>query len=166
MENKLTLRKGIIEDLPAIFELIKELADYEKAPNEVSVTLAEMQHHGFGSHSIFEFFVAIEEEKIIGMALYYYKYSTWKGRCLFLEDIIVTSSKRGLGIGRLLFNEVGKVAQKQGVRRMEWQVLDWNVDAINFYKKMPVQLDGEWINCKLTSKELNEIFNLSSGESL
>jgi GNAT superfamily N-acetyltransferase len=158
MENKVTIRKGTIEDLPAILELIKELADFEKAPNEVSVTLAEMQHHGFGAHAIFEFFVAIEEEKIIGLALYYYKYSTWKGRCLFLEDIIVTESKRGLGVGKLLFNEVGKVAHQQGVRRMEWQVLDWNEPAINFYKKMPVHLDGEWINCKLTKKELDEIF--------
>jgi len=158
MENKITIRKGEIDDLPAILELIKELADYEKAPNEVSVTLAEMQHHGFGSKSIFEFFVAIEDDKTIGLALYYYKYSTWKGRCLFLEDIIVTESKRGLGIGKLLFYEVGKVAQKQGVRRMEWQVLDWNEQAINFYKKMPVHLDAEWINCKLTNKELDEIF--------
>lgn len=159
MENKITIRKGIIEDLPAVLELIKELAIYEKAPNEVSVTLAEMQHHGFGTHAIFEFFVALESEKIIGLALYYYKYSTWKGRCLFLEDIIVTESKRGLGIGKLLFNEVGKVAQQQGVRRMEWQVLDWNEQAINFYKKMPVHLDAEWINCKLTNKELDEIFS-------
>ncbi len=158
MENKVTVRKGEIDDLPPILELIKELADYEKAPNEVSVTLAEMQHHGFGAKSIFEFYVAIEEEKIIGLALYYYKYSTWKGRCLFLEDIIVTASKRGLGVGKLLFNEVGKVAHKQGVRRMEWQVLDWNEQAINFYKKMPVHLDAEWINCKLTNKELNELF--------
>jgi len=158
MENNITIRKGEIDDLQAVLELIKELADYEKAPNEVSVTLAEMQHHGFGAKSIFEFFVAIEEEKIIGIALYYYKYSTWKGRCLFLEDIIVTSSMRGKGVGRLLFDEVGKVAQEQGVRRMEWQVLDWNEQAINFYKKMPVLLDGEWINCKLTNKELDALF--------
>jgi GNAT superfamily N-acetyltransferase len=158
MENKVTIRKGVIDDLPAILELIKELATYEKAPNEVSVTLAEMQHHGFGPNAIFEFFVAIEEEKTIGLALYYYKYSTWKGRCLFLEDIIVTESKRGLGVGKLLFNEVGKVAHQQGVRRMEWQVLDWNEPAINFYKKMPVYLDAEWINCKLTNKELDVIF--------
>ena len=158
MENKVTIRKGEIDDIPAILRLIKELADFEKAPNEVSVTIAEMQHHGFGANAIFEFFVAIENEKIIGLALYYYKYSTWKGRCLFLEDIIVTESKRGLGIGKLLFNEVGKVAQKQGVRRMEWQVLDWNEQAIKFYKKMPVYLDAEWINCKLTNKEMDEIF--------
>lgn len=158
MVQKITIRKGEIHDLPAILDLIKELAAFEKAPNEVSVTLAEMQHHGFGAHAIFEFFVALDEDKIVGLALYYYKYSTWKGRCLFLEDIIVTESKRGLGIGRLLFNEVGKVAQKQGVRRMEWQVLDWNKDAISFYKKMPVHLDAEWINCKLTTKELDDLF--------
>lgn len=158
MENKIETRKGLIDDLPAVLELVKELAAYEKAPNEVSVTLAEMQHHGFGASRIFEFFVALEQHKIVGIALYYYKYSTWKGRCLFLEDIIVTSAKRGLGIGKLLFYEVGKVAQTQGVRRMEWQVLDWNEDAIKFYKKMPVHLDAEWINCKLTDKELNELF--------
>jgi GNAT superfamily N-acetyltransferase len=158
MENKITIRKGELNDLPAVLALVKELADFEKAPNEVSVTIAEMQYHGFGPNAIFEFFVAIENEKIIGLALYYYKYSTWKGRCLFLEDIIVTATKRGLGIGKLLFYEVGKIAQAQGVRRMEWQVLDWNEQAINFYKKMPVHLDGEWINCKLTNKELEEIF--------
>ena len=86
----MTIRKGTSQDLSAVLELIKELAIYEKAPNEVSVSVAEMEQNGFGSHPLFEFFVATEEEKIVGLALYYYKYSTWKGRCLFLEDIIVT----------------------------------------------------------------------------
>ncbi len=153
MENKITIRKGEIDDLPAILELIKELADYEKAPNEVSVTLAEMQHHGFGTHAIFEFFVAIEADKIIGLALYYYKYSTWKGRCLFLEDIIVTESKRGLGIGKLLFYEVGKVAQKQGVRRMEWQVVGLertsHLIKTSTKKCLYVHLDAEWIQLQV-----------------
>ena len=92
------------------------------------------------------------------MALYYYKYSTWKGKCLFLEDIIVTENERGQGIGKLLFNEVIKVAKEEKVRRMEWQVLDWNKPAIHFYKTYDVTLDGEWINCKLTNHDL-EKFN-------
>ncbi|MFN4931695.1 MAG: GNAT family N-acetyltransferase [Bacteroidota bacterium] len=154
----MTIRKGTSQDLSAVLELIKELAIYEKAPNEVSVSVTEMEQNGFGPHPLFEFFVATEDEKIVGLALYYYKYSTWKGRCLFLEDIIVTESKRGNGIGKLLFDEVGKVAQQQGVRRMEWQVLEWNEPAINFYKKMPVHLDSEWINCKLTNYELDTLY--------
>ena len=152
------IRIGVKSDLPRVLELIKELAVFENAPNEVEVSVDEMMNWGFGQDKIFDFFVLEKESVIVGIAVYYYKYSTWKGRCLFLEDIIVTESKRGLGIGKLLFNEVGKVAQKQGVRRMEWQVLDWNEQAIKFYKKMPVYLDSEWINCKLTNKEMDEIF--------
>ena len=154
----IVIRTGTKADIPFALNLVKELAAYEKAPNEVEVTIEEMTEWGFGTDKQFDFFVAAENEVIVGLALYYYKYSTWKGKCLFLEDIIVTESKRGLGIGKLLFNEVGKVAQKQGVRRMEWQVLDWNEQAIKFYKKMPVYLDSEWINCKLTNKEMDEIF--------
>lgn len=150
----LSIRKGTKEDLPGILHLIKELAIYEKAPQEVEVTVQEMESWGFGADRIFEFFVAEEESRLIGLALYYYKYSTWKGKCLFLEDIIVTEAERGRGIGKLLFDETVKVAKAQNVRRMEWQVLEWNEPAIKFYEKYNSVLDGEWINCKLTDHQL------------
>ncbi|MEO8759486.1 MAG: GNAT family N-acetyltransferase [Bacteroidia bacterium] len=148
------IRKGVEADLAHVLDLVKELAAYEKAPDEVEVTLAEMQNWGFGKDKLFEFFVAENENKIIGIALYYYKYSTWKGKCLFLEDIVVTESYRRYGLGSKLFNEVVLVAKQQNVRRMEWQVLDWNEPAINFYKKYNASLDGEWINGKLTHQQL------------
>lgn len=152
----MNIRKGTIQDLPLILKLIKELAAYEKAPNEVEVTIAQMENWGFGHEKIFDFFVAEKKGNIVGMALYYYKYSTWKGKCLFLEDIIVTESERRFGIGKLLFEEVTKVAKAEGVKRMEWQVLDWNEPAIQFYKKYNAHLDSEWINCKLTYNDLQK----------
>lgn len=150
------IRKGVQADLPQVLSLVKELAIYEKAPAEVEVTIDEMINWGFGSDKLFDFFVCEKETKIIGIALYYYKYSTWKGKCLFLEDIIVTESERKNGYGKLLFNEVAKVAKQQKVRRMEWQVLEWNTPAIEFYKKYNSNFDGEWVNCKLTFEQLQE----------
>jgi GNAT superfamily N-acetyltransferase len=150
----LQIRKGNQQDLPQVLALIKELATYEKAPDEVVVTIEEMENWGFGKDKVFDFFVATNEDKIVGLALYYFKYSTWKGRCLFLEDIIVTETFRGKGLGKKLFEKVAKVAKMEKVRRMEWQVLDWNEPAIQFYKKYPSYFDAEWINCKLTDKEL------------
>ncbi|MCC6252238.1 MAG: GNAT family N-acetyltransferase [Bacteroidia bacterium] len=156
--NKIIIRKGKPADLPHALSLIKELAVYEKAPHEVSVGLEEMKELGFGRKKIFHFFVAEKNNKVIGLALYYFKYSTWKGRCLYLDDIIVTEKERGAGVGKLLFDKVAQIAKKENVRRMEWQVLNWNKPAINFYQKMPVILDDEWINCKLTDRELKKIF--------
>lgn len=149
-----TIRIGTQNDIPRVLELVRELAVFEKAPNEVEVTVAEMIDWGFGKDKIFDFFVLEKERVIVGIAVYYYKYSTWKGKCLFLEDIIVTENERKNGYGKLLFNEVVKVAKAQEVRRMEWQVLDWNAPAIEFYKKYNSNLDGEWINCKLTFEQL------------
>ncbi len=148
------IRTGTEKDIPYALELVKELAVFEKAPAEVEVTINEMANWGFGKDKIFDFFVLEKDNIIVGMALYYYKYSTWKGKCLFLEDIIVTEKERKNGYGKLLFNEVVKVAKAQKVRRMEWQVLDWNEPAIEFYKKYKSHLDGEWINCKLTFEQL------------
>jgi len=149
-----TIRKGTINDLPQVLNLVKELATYEKAPNEVTVTIPEMEADGFGENPIFNFFVAETEGNIIGIALYYMKYSTWKGKCVFLEDIIVTEQHRKHGIGKKLFDEVAKVAKRLNVKRLEWQVLEWNEPAINFYKKLNSHFDKEWINCKLTDKDL------------
>lgn len=151
------IRQGTKADIPFALNLVKELAVYEKAPNEVEVTIEEMTDWGFGSDKQFDFFVALENNVIVGLALYYYKYSTWKGKCLFLEDIIVTESQRGKGLGKLLFDKVVQVAKEQKVRRMEWQVLDWNTPAIEFYKKYDATLDGEWVNCKLTNHQLEKM---------
>ena len=151
------IRKGTEYDIEQALSLIKELAIYEKAPDEVEVTPNEMRAWGFGSNKIFDFFVAEENDVIIGMALYYFKYSTWKGKCLFLEDIIVTETQRGKGIGKLLFDKIIEVSKETNVRRMEWQVLDWNTPAINFYKKYAATLDGEWINGKLTKVQLEKL---------
>ena len=148
------IRKGTETDLEQVLDLVKELAIYEKAPDEVEVTIAEMQNWGFGKDKLFEFFVAEYQHTIVGIALYYYKYSTWKGKCLFLEDIIITEKYRRFGLGSKLFNEVALVAKQQQVRRMEWQVLDWNKPAIDFYKKYNAHLDAEWINGKLTYEQL------------
>ncbi|PBQ30393.1 GNAT family N-acetyltransferase [Sphingobacteriaceae bacterium] len=150
------LRKGTEKDLEAALNLVKELAVFEKAPAEVEVTSTEMRNWGFGPNKLFDFFVLEKENVIVGMALYYYKYSTWKGKCLFLEDLIVTEKERQNGFGKLLFNEVVKVAKEEKVRRMEWQVLDWNTPAIEFYKKYKANFDGEWINCKLSDMQLQK----------
>lgn len=151
------IRKGIPSDIPEVLHLVKELAAFENAPNEVEVTVEEMTEWGFGYDKQFDFFVALENNIVIGIALYYFKYSTWKGKCLFLEDIIVTKTHRGKGIGKLLFDQVVIIAKETKVRRMEWQVLDWNTTAIEFYKKYGAHLDSEWVNCKLTDHQLEKM---------
>ena len=150
----ITIRKGSERDVPQALELVKELAVFEKAAQEVEVTIEEMTNWGFGKDKQFDFFVLEKENIIVGIALYYYKYSTWKGKCLFLEDLIVAEKERKNGYGKLLFNEVIKVAKQEKVKRMEWQVLDWNEPAIGFYKKYNSNLDEEWINCKLNFEQL------------
>lgn len=148
--EKILIRKAKKSDLPSILGLVKELAAYEKAPNEVKVTLKELERDGFGKDKVYDCFVAeVEKRKIVGIALYYTKYSTWKGRCIYLDDIIVTESMRGEGIGKKLFDEVVAVAKKMKVRKLEWQVLGWNEPAISFYKKYSTVFDNEWVNCKL-----------------
>jgi len=151
------IRKGTQVDIPFALNLVKELATYEKAPDEVEVTIAEMTEWGFGADKQFDFYVVLLDGVIVGLALYYFKYSTWKGKCLFLEDIIVTESQRGKGLGKLLFDKVVEVSKETKVRRMEWQVLDWNTPAIEFYKKYEGTLDGEWVNCKLTNHQLEKM---------
>ncbi len=158
MSLTVTIRKGTQQDLAAVHALVVELAVYEKAPNEVTNTLEDMQRDGFGGQPIFEFYVAdAAEEGIVGIALYYTAYSTWKGKMLFLEDIVVTERVRRQGIGRLLFNAVVKAAQAGNYKRMKWQVLNWNEPAINFYRSIGANLDGEWINCNLTQEQLQQL---------
>lgn len=150
----INIRKGLESDLPRVLELVKELAIYEKAPLEVENTVEEMIQDGFGENPVYFLLVAEENSIIVGIAIYYIKYSTWKGKCVFLEDIIVTESERGKGIGAKLFEDVIKISKEMKVRRMEWQVLDWNEPALNFYRKYNANLDSEWINGKLTFEQL------------
>ncbi len=151
------IRIGTVNDLPQVLNLIKDLAAFENEPYEVEVTIAEMQNWGFGKDKIFDFFVIEIDNIIIGLALYYFKYSTWKGKCLFLEDIIVKENVRNKGYGKKLFNAVVEVAKNTGVKRMEWQVLDWNKNAIEFYNKYQANLDSKWLNCKLNYSQIQSM---------
>jgi GNAT superfamily N-acetyltransferase len=152
--EKVIIRNGEKTDIPSLLRLIKELALYEKAPDEVTVTESVLMEDGFGANSIFKFYVAEINGEVIGIALYYIKYSTWKGKCVFLEDIIVKEEFRKHGIGNKLFNKVALIAKEMKVKRLEWQVLEWNEPAINFYKKWDANFDNEWINCKLSYDQL------------
>lgn len=152
----ITIREGLETDLPQAFALIQELAEFERAPQEVTNTLEMMREDGFGANPIFKFFVAETEEGIIGIAVYYTAYSTWKGKTIYLEDLVVTEKYRRAGVGKKLFNAVAKKAEEMGAKRFAWQVLDWNEPAINFYRNVKANLDGEWINCRMTEKEIQE----------
>jgi GNAT superfamily N-acetyltransferase len=154
-----TIRVGRKTDLPQVLELIRELAEFEHAAHEVSNSVARLEHDGFGPNPCYGFFVAEEEGIIQGLALYYYRYSTWKGKRLFLEDIIVTQSQRGKGIGKMLFDVTMKKVLTEECTGMMWQVLDWNTPAIEFYKKYNARLDPEWINCHLEADQINRILN-------
>lgn len=144
-----TLRKGTEADLPQILELIKELALFEKALEQVVNTVDKMRQDGFGEQPVYWFFVAEHEGKIIGTAIYYLRYSTWKGVRLYLEDLIVTEKARGIGAGKMLFEACIEEGKEKGYSGMVWQVLDWNAPALDFYKSYGSDLDGEWVNGSL-----------------
>ncbi|MCO6499487.1 MAG: GNAT family N-acetyltransferase [Vicingus serpentipes] len=144
-----SIRTAKKNDLPQVLALVKELALYEKAPEEVTITLQDLEEDGFGEHPLFWIILAEYEDEIVGMSFYYIRYSTWKGKCLYLEDIVVKEKYRGNRIGELLFEETIKAAKAMNAKLMTWQVLDWNEPAIHFYKKFNAELDGEWINGKL-----------------
>jgi GNAT superfamily N-acetyltransferase len=145
----ITVRRAVKEDCPRLLELVKELAVYEKAPDEVTVTLDHFIESGFGEKPVWWAFVAEENGTVYGFALYYIRYSTWKGQAMYLEDILVTESTRGKGIGKLLFDQLIEEAREKGLKRMVWQVLEWNEPAINFYNKYKADFDGEWLNGSL-----------------
>lgn len=140
------IRPAQQEDCPAMLELIRELALFEKAPEQVSVSLSHFEESGFGEKPVWWAFVAEDNHKIVGMALYYIRYSTWKGQRMYLEDIIVNEAYRGKGLGRLLMERLFIEAKEKGFSGILWQVLDWNEPAINFYKKYNPHFDEEWIN--------------------
>jgi GNAT superfamily N-acetyltransferase len=141
-------------DMPAVHGLISELAAYEKAPLEVTNTVEAMIRDGFGQNPVFYCQVAELEGKIVGMAIYFIKYSTWKGKGVYLDDIVVTESFRKQGIGAKLLDAVIRHSAELGANQLHWQVLDWNTPAIEFYKKYDVQFDAEWINCKMSAEQI------------
>lgn len=149
----MNIRRGEKEDMPAVLNLIKELAAFEKEPEAVIVTTEDLVRDGFGANPLFHTFVATiaskqieneQEEQIVGMALYYYRYSTWKGRTIHLEDLIVKEKMRGTGLGFALYKEVIAQGKKEKINRIEWAVLDWNTTAIDFYEKSGAKVLNEW----------------------
>lgn len=139
-----TIRKATQKDLPEVLALVTELAIYEKAGHEVTITLEELEKDGFGENPKFQCFVAESNNKIEAMALVYKRYSTWKGTVLHLEDLIVSKDMRGRGLGTLLLNEVVRYGNKLGVKRICWEVLDWNKPAIEFYKEKGAKILKDW----------------------
>jgi L-amino acid N-acyltransferase YncA len=161
---EIKIRRAVKEDCPRLLELVHELAEYEKAPQEVTVTLEHFTESGFGKNPVWWAFVATThfteadfpspserelEGEVIGFALYYIRYSTWKGQAIYLEDILVTQKMRGKGIGKLLFDQLIEEAKEKKFNRIIWQVLEWNEPAINFYKKYNAKFDSEWLNCSI-----------------
>jgi GNAT superfamily N-acetyltransferase len=146
---KSVIRRATREDCPRLLELIKELAIYEKAPDEVTVELSHFEESGFGDSPVWWAFVAETDQVVVGFALYYIRYSTWKGKRMYLEDIVITESMRGKGIGGMLFDRLIAEMYEKQLHGMVWQVLEWNKPAINFYKKYNALFDAEWINCSI-----------------
>jgi GNAT superfamily N-acetyltransferase len=151
------IRIGKKNDLPRVLELVKELAAFERAPEQVINTVELMENDGFGPNPIFGFFVAEDGNHIVGISLYYWRYSTWRGKRLYLEDIIVTEAERGKGTGKKLFDRTLQHALDSECSGMMWQVLDWNTPAIDFYKKYGASMSNEWINCSLEREQIESL---------
>lgn len=147
--SNVIIRRARKDDCPSMMALIQELAVFEKAPQEVTVTIEHFEDCGFGEHPVWWAFVAEVDETVVGMALYYIRYSTWKGKRLYLEDYVVTEKMRGKGIGVLLFDQIITEAKEKNFIGVNWQVLNWNQPAIEFYKKYKTEFDDEWLNCKI-----------------
>ena len=144
------IRKAVKEDCQQMMELVHELALYEKLPDEVTIEFNNFVESGFGEKPVWWAIVAESEDKIIGFALYYIRFSTWKGQRMYLEDLLVTEKMRGKGVGKLLFDELIKEAKEKNLSGIAWQVLDWNEPAINFYKKLgDVDITSGWLNASL-----------------
>ncbi|HVX25106.1 MAG TPA: GNAT family N-acetyltransferase [Parafilimonas sp.] len=144
-----TIRKAVKQDCKQLLDLVYELAVYEKAPHEVTATLAHFEESGFGANPVWWGFVAEENNLIIGFVLYYIRYSTWKGQRMYLEDFLVTEKARGKGVGKLLFDRLIEEAKEKKFNGIVWQVLDWNEPAIRFYKKYNAKIENEWLNCSI-----------------
>ncbi|MBL7729138.1 MAG: GNAT family N-acetyltransferase [Dinghuibacter sp.] len=145
------IRRAVREDCSRILELVKELALYEKAPQEVTVTEDHFTESGFGPNPVWWAFVAELDGRVEGFALYYIRFSTWKGQRMYLEDILVTERLRGKGAGGLLMNRLIEEARERHFSGIVWQVLEWNEPAINFYRKYNAHFDAEWVNCSIST---------------
>ena len=152
--SEIVIRKAKPEDVTDILSLIKELADFEKGLDQVTVTEGDLRRDGFGKNPLFCALIAEKNLEILGIAVYFYTYSTWNGKTLYLEDLIVRKNSRSKGIGKQLMEEIIKIGQEQQVHRISWQVLDWNVEAQKFYKKFEASLDAEWLNGRLDSAQI------------
>jgi len=150
----MTLRKATAEDVPSILELIHSLAEYEKAPQEVIVTAQDLLDNGFGSHPEFKTIICEDNNEVVGMALYFYKFSTWKGKVMHLEDLIVKQDMRGRGFGKALLDEIVRIAKQENLKRVDWQVLDWNKPAVDLYESLGAEIQKEWWNCRLEKDNL------------
>lgn len=150
----ITVRPAFAEDAPAIMQLVRDLAEYEKAPHEVLVNEEDLLREGFGTDPVFTVHIAEVTNQVVGMALFYTGYSTWKGRMVFLEDLVVKEEHRSHGIGKLLLESVFDYAKYTGASIVKWQVLDWNEPAIKFYKQYPVTFDSGWINCRIVTEAI------------
>lgn len=150
------IRKARQDDMASVLELIKELAVYEKEPEAVIVTAEDLIRDGFGDDPLFYCYVAVEDSTIVGMALYYYRYSTWKGRTLHLEDLVVRENQRGSGIGFALYSEVIKTGHAENVQRIEWNVLNWNTPAIDFYRKSGAAVLEDWMVAQMSREKIEE----------
>jgi len=144
--DKITLRKAESFDIPLIFSLVKELALFERAPEEVTATIADYEINGFSEKPLFDAFILFENDQLVGFALWYFRFSTWKGKRLYLEDLFVKSEFRSKGYGKLLMEAIIEEAKTTNSKGLMWQVLDWNLPAIEFYKKYDARFDSEWIN--------------------
>jgi GNAT superfamily N-acetyltransferase len=150
------IRKGEQKDMTAVLELIQELAVFEKEPDAVVVTVDDLQRDGFGLNPLFYTFIAEVNQQIVGMALFYYRYSTWKGKTIHLEDLIVKESFRGKGIGFALYTEIIVQGERDGVRRIEWAVLNWNTPAIDFYTKSGAKVYDDWRVAQMDENGIHE----------
>jgi GNAT superfamily N-acetyltransferase len=151
----MNIRKGNPEDMKAVLGLIQDLANFEKEPDAVVVTVEDLVRDGFGPLPLFHVFVAEVESEVVGIALYYYRYSTWKGKTIHLEDLIVKDKMRGKGVGYALYSEIIKQAKKDKVKRIDWNVLDWNAPAIEFYEKSGAKVHDDWRVAQMDEEGIN-----------
>jgi GNAT superfamily N-acetyltransferase len=149
-----SIRNGRQSDIPHIFNLIQELAIFENSLSEVEISQDKLEEDGFGKNPLFKFFVAESEGKVIGLALFFTYYSTWKGKSIYIEDLVVKESFRGIGIGKMLLREVVKYAKENDFDNVIWQVLNWNQSSIDFYLATGATLDNKWINCRLNKDKM------------
>lgn len=156
------IRKGTKEDVSSILSLIKELAVFEKEPDAVIVSEADLLRDGFSENPLYYTFIAEEDGEVIGMALYYYRYSTWKGKTIHLEDLFVRENKRGTGAGLALYKKIIEQGKLDGVKRIEWNVLDWNTNAIKFYEKSGAKVLDDWRVVQMDENGINSFINLNA----